>query len=113
MAISVEKERHRSHHSSNASQNSQRVVRPQIAIHRNRTNGHRPRGHVTSESHETEGRCGIGLVHEDDIEVNAGEDGDETVTEECGSDDGGPDADVGLCCFVSNGKTFQGRSELT
>lgn len=83
MTISIKQKRHRSHHRGNTSQDCQRVMRAQIAIHRDRTNGHRPRGHVAPECHETEGGCGIGLVHEDDIEVNAGEDGDEAVAEEC------------------------------
>lgn len=72
MAISVKKG-HRSHHSSNTSQNGQRVMRPEIAVHRNRSNSHRSRDHVTTESHEAEGRSSVHLVHEDDVEVCAGE----------------------------------------
>ena len=101
MAISVKKERHRSHHSGNTSQNCQCIMRSEIAVHRNRSNSHRPRDHVTAESHETEGRRSVNLVHENDVEVRAGEDGNETVAEERGSDYGGPDADVGLRGVVS------------
>ena len=102
MAISVKEERHRSHYGGNTSQNSQCIMRSEIAVHRNRSNSHRPRDHVTAESHETEGRRSVNLVHENDVEVRAGEDGNETVAEERGSDYGGPDAVVGLRCVVSN-----------
>lgn len=101
MAISVKKKGHRSHYRSNTSQNGQRVMRSEIAVHRNRPNSHRSRDHVTTESHEAEGRCSVHLVHENDVEVCAGEDGDETVSEEGRSNSGGPDTDVGLHRVVS------------
>lgn len=101
MAISVKEKRHRSHYGGNTSQNSQCIMRSEIAVHRNRSNSHRPRDHVTAESHETEGRCSVNLVHENDVEVCAGEDRNETVAEERGSDYRGPDADVGLRGVVS------------
>lgn len=82
MTISVEKKRHRSHHRGNTSQDDQCVMRPKIAIHRNCTNSHCPRDHVTAKCHEAEGGCGVHLVHQDDVEVRVGEDDDEAVSEE-------------------------------
>lgn len=74
---------------------------PEIAIHGNRSNSHRSRDHVTTESHEAESRCSVYLVHEDDVEVCACEDGDETISEESKSNNGRPDTDAGLLCAVS------------
>lgn len=82
-------------------------MRSEIAVHRNRSNSHRSRDHVTPESHEAEGRCSVHLVHENDVEVCAGEDSDETVSEERRSNYGGPDTDVGLHRVVSKKKNYQ------
>lgn len=65
-------------------------------IHRNGNDRHRSGYNVPSKSHEAERRGSVDLVDEDDVEIRAGEDGDQTISEEDRADNRGPDANMRL-----------------
>lgn len=71
-------------------------MRADISIHDHRGRAQRTRDSVARETQEPECRGGVLDVDEDDVHVCRREDADETVAEEEGGYDRGPDAYVAL-----------------